>query len=68
MTEVDFSGCNLENVTDYGYAFYECKKLSTVKAIGCSDNTVEILRNALKDANISEDIIVTSESSSTTAE
>ena len=68
LTEVDFSGCNLENVTDYGYAFYECKKLSTVKAIGCSDNTVEILRNALKDANISEDIIVTSESSSTTAE
>ena len=58
LTEVDFSGCNLENVTDYGYAFYECKKLSTVKAIGCSDNTVEILRNALKDANISEDIIV----------
>ena len=68
LTEVDFSGCNLENVTDYGYAFYECKKLSTVKAIGCSDKTVETLRNALKDAGISEDIIVTSESSSTTAE
>ena len=58
LTEVDFSGCNLENVTNYGYAFYECKKLSTVKAIGCSAKTVEILRNALKDAKISEDIIV----------
>ena len=68
LTEVDFSGCNLENVTDYGYAFYECKKLSTVKAIGCSPKTVEILRNALKEAGISENIIVTSESSSTTAE
>lgn len=68
LTEVDFSGCNLENVEKYGYAFYECKKLSTVKAIGCSDKTVEILRNALKEAGISENIIVTSESSSTTAE
>ena len=68
LTEVDFSGCKLENVTDYGYAFYECKKLSTVKAIGCSVKTVEILRNALKEAGKSENIIVTSESSSTTAE
>lgn len=58
LTEVDFSGCNLEKVTNYGYAFYECKKLSTVKAIGCSVKTVEILRNALKEAGISEDIIV----------
>ena len=58
LTEVDFSGCNLENVTDYRFMFNNCKSLSTVKAIGCSPKTVEILRNALKDAKISEDIIV----------
>lgn len=58
LTEVDFSGCNLENVTDYRNTFYNCNKLSTVKAVGCNDKTVEILRNALKDAKISEDIIV----------
>ena len=58
LTEVDFSGCNLENVTDYRYTFNKCQSLSTVKAVGCNDKTVEILRNALKDAKISEDIIV----------
>ena len=58
LTEVDFSGCNLENVTDYRFMFNNCKSLSTVKAVGCNDKTVEILRNALKDAKISEDIIV----------
>ena len=58
LTEVDFSRCNLENVTDYRNTFYNCNKLSTVKAVGCNDKTVEILRNALKDAKISEDIIV----------
>lgn len=61
LTEVDFSGCNLENVKDYRYMFNNCKSLSTVKAVGCNDKTVEILRNALKDAGISENIIVTSE-------
>ena len=61
LTEVDFSGCNLENVKDYRFMFNNCKSLSTVKAIGCSAKTVEILRNALKDAGISENIIVTSE-------
>lgn len=68
LTEVDFSRCNLESVTDYKNMFLYCKSLKTIKAIGCSPKTVEILRNALKDAKISEDIIVTSESSSTTAE
>lgn len=58
LTEVDFSGCNLENVTNYRFMFNNCKSLSTVKAVGCNDKTVEILRNALKDAKISEDIIV----------
>ena len=61
LTEVDFSGCNLENVTDYRYMFNKCQSLSTVKAVGCNDKTVEILRNALTAAGISEDIIVTSE-------
>ena len=61
LTEVDFSGCNLENVTDYRFMFNKCKSLSTVKAIGCNDKTVEILRNALTAAGISDDIIVTSE-------
>ena len=68
LTEVDFSGCNLENVADYRFMFNNCKSLSTVKAVGCNDKTVEILRNALNEAGISENIIVTSESSSTTAE
>ena len=58
LTEVDFSRCNLESVTDYRNMFLYCKSLKTIKAIGCNDKTVEILRNALKDAKISEDIIV----------
>lgn len=61
LTEIDFSRCNLEKVKDYKNTFYNCNKLSTVKAIGCSAKTVEILRNALTVAGISEDIIVTSE-------
>ena len=61
LEEADFSGCDFSGVTVYTNFLNNCPNLKTIKAIGCKDKTLEILRNALKDAGISENIIVTSE-------
>lgn len=69
LTEVDFSGCNLESVTNYKEMFLYCNSLKTIKAIGCNAKTIEILQNALSQANLSGQVTIeTSESSSTTTE
>lgn len=65
LTEVDFSGCNLESVTNYENMFLYCNSLKTIKAIGCTTTTIEILQNALKQANLSGVAIETTESSTT---
>ena len=69
LEEVDFSGCDLSGVTDCGGFLFYCSNLKTIKAIGCKDKTLEILRNALSDVGLSEQVeIVTTESTSTTTE
>lgn len=65
LTEVDFSRCNLESVTDYGNMFLYCNSLKTIKAIGCTPKTIEILQNAISQANLSGVTIETTESSTT---
>lgn len=65
LTEVDFSGCNLESVTNYGNMFLYCNSLKTIKAIGCTPKTIEILQNAISQANLSGVTIETTESSTT---
>lgn len=65
LTEVDFSRCNLESVTNYGNMFLNCNSLNTIKAIGCTTKTIEILQNALNQANLSGVTIETTESSTT---
>lgn len=67
LTEVDFSGCNLESVTNYGNMFLYCNSLKTIKAIGCTTTTIEILQNALNQANLSGQVtIVTDQEGATT--
>ena len=67
LTEVDFSGCNLESVTNYGNMFLNCNSLNTIKAIGCTTKTIEILQNALNQANLSGQVtIVTDQEGATT--
>ena len=67
LTEVDFSRCNLESVTDYRNMFLYCKSLKTIKAIGCTTKTIEILQNALNQANLSGQVtIVTDQEGATT--
>lgn len=61
LETVDFSYCDLSHSTDHIYLFTNCNALKTIKAVGCNYKTIEILRNALTVAGISEDIIVTSE-------
>ena len=69
LEEVDFSGCDLSGVTDCGGFLFNCSNLKTIKAIRCNDATLEILRNALSDVGLSEQVeIVTTESTSTTTE
>lgn len=69
LEEVDFSGCDLSGVTDCGGFLFYCSNLKTIKAIGCKDKTLEILRNALSNADLSGQVeIVTTESTSTTTE
>lgn len=65
LTEVDFSRCNLESVTDYRNMFLNCNSLNTIKAIGCTPKTIEILQNAISQANLSGVTIETTESSTT---
>lgn len=67
LTEVDFSRCNLESVTNYGNMFLYCNSLKTIKAIGCTTKTIEILQNALNQANLSGQVtIVTDQEGATT--
>lgn len=67
LTEVDFSRCNLESVTEYRNMFLYCKSLKTIKAIGCTTKTREILQNALNQANLSGQVtIVTDQEGATT--
>ena len=69
LEEADFSGCDFSGVTVYTNFLNNCPKLKTIKAIGCKDKTLEILRNALSDVGLSEQVeIVTTESTSTTTE
>lgn len=69
LETVDFSGCDLSNAANHIYMFNNCKALKTIKAVCCNDDTITKLQEAkeyypyLKGVNI-----VTSESSSTTAE
>ena len=69
LEEVDFSGSDLSGVTDCGGFLSGCSNLKTIKAIGCKDKTLEILRNALSNVGLSGQVeIVTTESTSTTTE
>lgn len=49
LESIDFSGCDFSNVTDYAGLFSECANLTEVKAIGCNEATVELLRKAIED-------------------
>lgn len=69
LEEADFSGCDFSGVTVYTNFLNYCPNLKTIKAIGCKDKTLEILRNALSNVGLSEQVeIVTTESTSTTTE
>lgn len=66
LETLDLSGWNLEkanwhNVTDYGKEercmFYGCKKLKTIRMVGCSKATKDLVKRDLKVAGINPTIV-----------
>lgn len=66
LETLDLSGWNLEkanwhNVTDYGKEercmFYGCKKLKTIRMVGCSKATMDLVKRDLKVAGINPTIV-----------
>lgn len=66
LETLDLSGWNLEkanwhNVTDYGKEercmFYGCKKLKTIRMVGCSKATNDLVKRDLKVAGINPTIV-----------
>lgn len=69
LETVNFSGCDLSNATNHKYMFNNCNALKTIKAVGCNEATRTKLQEAKKYYSYLSGVkIVTSESSSTTAE
>lgn len=48
LESIDFSSCDFSNVTEYNGLFGECDKLTEIKAIGCNEATIELLRKAIE--------------------
>ena len=59
LTELDISNFNTSNVAT-GRMFYGCKALKSVYVTNCNAATVEKIKNAVKEAGLSEDIVKTS--------
>lgn len=48
LQSIDFSGCDFSNVTKYDWMFNHCPNLTEIKAIGCNEATIELLRKAIE--------------------
>lgn len=48
LQSIDFSGCDFSNVTKYNWMFWQCPKLTEIKAVGCNEATIELLRKAIE--------------------
>ena len=61
LEEVDFSGCDFSGVNNKYNLLANCPKLKTIKAIGCNDATITLLRE-IKDTNRYQNVqIITSD-------
>lgn len=61
LESIDFSGCDFSNVTNYKWMFGQCPKLTEIKAIGCNEATIELLRKAIEDNGQTEQVTLITE-------
>lgn len=65
LETVDFSNCDLSNSTSHKLLFTNCKALKTIRAVGCNQDTITKLREAIKFYDYLSGVnIVTSDTSS----
>lgn len=55
LQSIDFSGCQFSGVTAT-YLFYGCPNLKEIKAIGCNQNTIYLLRKAIADNGLTNQV------------
>lgn len=61
LEEVDFSGCDFSGVTSSGRFLIDCPNLKTIKAIGCNDATISLLRERMNTNGYQNVRIITSD-------
>ena len=59
LTSLDLSGWNTSNVTGEGYMFNGCSSLKTIRMVGCSEATINKIKEQLDFAGITGCTIVT---------
>ena len=59
LTSLDLSGWNINNVTNMGWMFGGCNSLKTIRMIGCSQTTIDKIKERLANDGINDCIIVT---------
>ena len=60
LSKLDLSNFDTRNVAGTGHMFYGCKALKSVYVTNCNAATVEKIKDAVKEAVLSEDIVKTS--------
>ena len=61
LEEVDFSGCDFSGVNNKYNLLANCPNLNTIKAIGCNDATISLLREIMNTNRYSNVQIITSD-------
>ena len=59
LTSLDLSGLDISNVTSMGWMFGGCNSLKTIRMIGCSQTTIDKIRERLSNDGINGCTIVT---------
>ena len=59
LNSLDLSGWNISNVTSMGWMFGGCKSLKTIRMIGCSQTTIDKIKERLANDGINSCTIVT---------
>lgn len=59
LTSLDLSGWNISNVTSMGWMFGGCNSLKTIRMIGCSQTTIDKIKERLANDGINGCTIVT---------
>ena len=59
LTSLDLSGWDTSNVTNMGEMFYYCSALKTIRMIGCSQDTIDKIKEQLSSDGITGCTIVT---------